>query len=148
MLFHRKAKRPHVFTCGLSFLCRRRPTLPHTFACSTIGPAGLNFRVRDGNGCFPRGVITGKIEALWRRLSRQPKSRAFCARDLLRLGICIARPRRRPYSCRRPVRFGWGPSREGFPRLVAAGNQTLKRSGGRCLIPGSSPGLHRYLTAE
>ncbi len=41
------------------YLCRRRPTLPHTFACSTIGPAGLNFRVRDGNGCFPRGKITG-----------------------------------------------------------------------------------------
>jgi hypothetical protein len=42
-------------------LCRRRPTLPHTFACSTIGPAGLNFRVRDGNGWIPRGKITDKI---------------------------------------------------------------------------------------
>jgi hypothetical protein len=41
------------------YLCRRRPTLPHTYACSTIGPAGLNFRVRDGNGCFPCGKITG-----------------------------------------------------------------------------------------
>src|SRR5258708_12314086 len=30
------------------YLCRQLPTLPHTFACSTIGPAGLNFRVRDG----------------------------------------------------------------------------------------------------
>ena len=29
-------------------------------AHSTIGPAGLNFRVRDGNGCFPCGMITGK----------------------------------------------------------------------------------------
>jgi hypothetical protein len=35
------------------YLCRRRPTLPHTFAYSTIGPAGLNFRVRDGNGSVP-----------------------------------------------------------------------------------------------
>src|SRR6266849_3938567 len=42
-------------------LCRRRPNLPHTFACSTIGPAGLNFRVRDGNGWNPRGVITDKL---------------------------------------------------------------------------------------
>ena len=25
-----------------------------------MGPAGLNFRVRDGNGCDPRGVITDK----------------------------------------------------------------------------------------
>ena len=26
------------------YLSRRLPTLPHTFACSTIGPAGLNLR--------------------------------------------------------------------------------------------------------
>src|SRR5215472_8723338 len=39
---------------------RRRPTLPHTFAYSTIGPAGLNFRVRDGNGWNPRGKITAR----------------------------------------------------------------------------------------
>ena len=53
-----------LFTWSL-YLCRRRPTLPHTFACSTIGPAGLNFRVGDGNGCFPRGKITGN----WRRFA-------------------------------------------------------------------------------
>src|SRR5271157_2219701 len=45
-------------------LCRRRPTLPHTFACSTIGPAGLDFRVRDGNGYFPRGKITGNLRRI------------------------------------------------------------------------------------
>src|SRR5579862_6149232 len=44
------------------YLCRRRPTLPHTYACSTIGPAGLNFRVRDRNGCFPCGKITGFVD--------------------------------------------------------------------------------------
>ena len=43
------------------YLCRQRPTLPHTFACSTIGPAGLNFRVRDGNGWIPRGKITDNL---------------------------------------------------------------------------------------
>jgi hypothetical protein len=53
-----KRKRPLALANGL-YLCRRRPTLPHTFACSTIGPAGLDFRVRDGNGYFPRGKITG-----------------------------------------------------------------------------------------
>jgi hypothetical protein len=52
-------KRPTIFMIGL-YLCRQRPTLPHTFACSTIGPAGLNFRVRDGNGWNPRGKITDK----------------------------------------------------------------------------------------
>src|SRR6185437_1813975 len=35
--------------------------LPYTFAHSTIGPAGLNFRVRDGNGWNPRGKITAKL---------------------------------------------------------------------------------------
>ena len=43
------------------YLSRRLPTLPHTFACSTIGPAGLNFRVRDGNGWIPRGKITDNL---------------------------------------------------------------------------------------
>ena len=33
-------------------------------AHSTIGPAGLNFRVRDGNGCFPCGKITGNLRRL------------------------------------------------------------------------------------
>jgi hypothetical protein len=46
------------------YLCRQRPTLPHTFACSNIGPAGLNFRVRDGNGWIPRGKITDKSKQL------------------------------------------------------------------------------------
>ncbi len=46
------------------YLCRQRPTLPHTFACSTIGPAGLNFRVRDGNGWNPRGKITDNLRRL------------------------------------------------------------------------------------
>jgi hypothetical protein len=46
------------------YLCRQLPTLPHTFARSTIGPAGLNFRVRDGNGWNPRGKITDNLEQL------------------------------------------------------------------------------------
>jgi hypothetical protein len=40
---------------------RRRPTFPHSYPCSIIGPARLNFRVRDGNGCDPRGLITGNL---------------------------------------------------------------------------------------
>ena len=55
-------KADHVSMIGL-YLCRQRPTLPHTFACSTIGPAGLNYRVRDGNGWIPRGKITDNLIA-------------------------------------------------------------------------------------
>src|SRR5262249_17562555 len=40
-------------------LTRQRPTLPHRCQRSTIGPGGLNFRVRDGNGCGPSGIATG-----------------------------------------------------------------------------------------
>src|ERR1700722_12095521 len=39
-------------------LTGRRPTLPHTRACSTIGAERLNFRVRDGNGWIPLATVT------------------------------------------------------------------------------------------
>ena len=42
---------------------RRRPSLPHGPPCSTIGAERLNFRVRNGAGCFPLAMIT---ETLWR----------------------------------------------------------------------------------
>ena len=41
---------------------RQRPTLPRGFPRSTIGSGGLNFRVRDGNGCDPSDIATGKLE--------------------------------------------------------------------------------------
>ena len=44
---------------GLQNNSRRRPTLPQSFPCSTIGPEGLNFRVRDGIGCGPSGKTAG-----------------------------------------------------------------------------------------
>ena len=47
-------------------LCRRSPNLPHTYACSTIGPTRLNFRVRDGNGWDPRSKLTGNIKNMRR----------------------------------------------------------------------------------
>jgi hypothetical protein len=39
---------------------RQRPTLPHSFPCSTIGAEELNFRVRDGNGCCLFAIATEK----------------------------------------------------------------------------------------
>jgi hypothetical protein len=49
---------------------RRRPTFPHSCPCSIIGPARLNFRVRDGNGCDPRGMTTGNLGKLAALASR------------------------------------------------------------------------------
>ena len=48
---------------------RRRPTLPRRCQRSTIGAGGLNFRVRDGNGCNPSAKATGNSENLWLRSS-------------------------------------------------------------------------------
>jgi hypothetical protein len=61
---HPKRKKPAPKSGLLLCICRRSPNLPHTFACSTIGPARLNFRVRDGNGWDPRGMVTGKLRRL------------------------------------------------------------------------------------
>ena len=39
--------------CCIIRVVRRRPTLPQPRGCSTIGAVRLNFRVRNGTGCFP-----------------------------------------------------------------------------------------------
>lgn len=39
---------------------RRRPTLPHSCLCSTIGAGELNDRVRDGIGCDLPAIATRK----------------------------------------------------------------------------------------
>ena len=41
---------------------RRRRTLPPSLLGSTIRPARLNDRVRDGNGCDPRGKAADQKE--------------------------------------------------------------------------------------
>ncbi len=58
---HRQRKRPPVFRLGAQEKLRQRPTLPHGRPCSTIGPGGLNFRVRDGIGCGPSGNAAGNL---------------------------------------------------------------------------------------
>ena len=40
---------------------RQRPTLPLSRPSSTIGAKELNFRVRDGNGCFLFAIAAEKI---------------------------------------------------------------------------------------
>ena len=61
MAGNRMQKPHHVIVMGHFVInSRRRPTLPHSYPCSTIGPEGLNFRVRDGNGCDPLGIATEK----------------------------------------------------------------------------------------
>src|SRR6185295_9807513 len=42
-------------------LSRQCPTLPRRCQRSTIGAGGLNFRVRNGNGCDPSAMVAGKL---------------------------------------------------------------------------------------
>jgi hypothetical protein len=41
--------------------CRRRPTLPRSLERSTIGAVGLNYRVRNGNGCGPYAPVASEM---------------------------------------------------------------------------------------
>src|SRR5256885_2449251 len=45
-------------------MSRRRPTLPPSHPGSTIGAGGLNFRVRDGTGCFPSAIATETVSRI------------------------------------------------------------------------------------
>ena len=49
---------------AFSIKSRRRPTFPPSCPGSIIGAGGLNFRVRDGNGCFPSAIATGNVMSL------------------------------------------------------------------------------------
>ena len=45
---------------GYIKIFRQRPTLPLSLPSSTIGAKELNFRVRDGNGCFLSAIAAEK----------------------------------------------------------------------------------------
>ena len=56
-------KKPEVIVIpGLKYLSINLGgvLLSHTLKCSTIAAGGLNFRVRDGNGCTPSAITTKK----------------------------------------------------------------------------------------
>jgi hypothetical protein len=75
---------------AFSMLCRRSPNLPHTFACSTIGPARLNFRVRDGNGWDPRGMVTGKLWGSQHAITRWGRKSSDAWRDGFPAATCAS----------------------------------------------------------
>jgi len=53
----------HCWLALLESVVRRRPTLPHSHPCSTIGAERLSFRVRNVTGRFPLAMAA---ETLWR----------------------------------------------------------------------------------
>src|ERR1700742_214737 len=83
MAYKRKARVKNFHT-GFKFLLlknpRQRPTLPPTCAGSTIGGSRLNFRVRNGNGCDPAPMATGKL-GVW--------DSTYAASQLRRTGLLM-----------------------------------------------------------
>jgi hypothetical protein len=59
----RRGPLDHCWERPSSMHVRRCPTLPRGPPRSTIGAEGLNFRVRNGTGCFPYAITA---ETLWR----------------------------------------------------------------------------------
>ncbi len=55
----------------------QRPTLPHSYPCSTIGAEGLYFCVRNGNRCDPFAIAAGIL--IVRILKSNPFSQAVFA---------------------------------------------------------------------
>src|SRR5882762_4481796 len=98
-----KKKAPNWSSGPFLILSRRRPTFPHSCPCSIIGPARLNFRVRDGNGCDPRGITTGNSKlANGFQSSSRAKDREC---DNRMCGRKYGRQNPRPQV--RPAELGW-----------------------------------------
>src|SRR5690242_4657977 len=53
---------------------RQRPTLPPGYPGSTIGAGGLNYRVRNGNGCLPSAMVTERTELYRGEVSGLPSA--------------------------------------------------------------------------
>ena len=96
---HYAAKEKARCTWHRAFLIypRQRPTLPRTYARSTIGGSRLNFRVRNGNGCDPAPMTTGKL-GVWGSASA-PALAGFGVRARYRPG---AGRTDRPRACHSP----------------------------------------------
>ena len=86
---------------------RQRPTLPRTCARSTIGGSRLNFRVRNGNGCDPAPMATGKLV----------RHRPFGLRRNLVSGV--------------PPEASYAASQEGRPRAFRCKEQRSYNTGRR-----------------
>ena len=69
-----------------TMVVRRRPTLPHTRVCSTIGAGRLNFRVRYGTGCFPFAMVA---VTLWRCVEHALVPVLCTHPPFMVVGVCV-----------------------------------------------------------
>ena len=116
----RKTRSPHsMIECGLRRKGWRRPTLPPPLSGSTIGAAGLNCRVRNGNGCGPCALVVSRM-CCGLRARPEPADkrrmddvmRGIDRRDQTSRAISSARLKRLPSVHLRPINLvvSQGPS--------------------------------------
>ncbi len=91
---------------SLLFYSRRRPTFPHSCPCSIIGPEGLNFRVRDGNGCDPLGIATEKSLVVTLDASLRIVIQLHCGFEF-RFCVCVVGLYRPGEGCPSPGRISF-----------------------------------------
>ncbi len=77
----------------------RRPTLPPPRSGSTIGAAGLNCRVRNGNGCGPCALVVSRKVAGYESRATGQRDPRPATRSPLRNG-CVQVRRRRDQTSR------------------------------------------------
>ena len=66
ILFAEIKKGAHIAVSALLLKeVRQRSTLPQSHPCSTIDAVRLNFRVRNGTGCFPHAMIAETLLSFW-----------------------------------------------------------------------------------
>jgi hypothetical protein len=144
----RKTKRPPIAQGPFVLYSRRRPTLPRSFPRSTIGAVGLNFRVRNGNGCFPHAKATGKISQLYQSvIGRLPKLHAGAEKILWSslTGISTGRLSTLPHLHPQPINLVvyQGPTvlSEGKPHLGEGfALRCFQRLSNRRSLPSTAPG--------
>src|SRR5260370_27584081 len=121
-----KEKGPEPKFEAFVILSRRRPTFPHSYPCSIIGPARLNFRVRDGNGCDPRGMTTGNSKKFSVFRSKFSVSEKLEPRELRKLSEKIGAARLGAADNSLGWRYKFGPLPNNYCVLqdVASGLET------------------------
>ena len=100
---------------------RRCPALPRGLPRSTIGAEGLNFRVRNGTGCFPLAMAAGNSIEL---SARQPPPLLPCGRGVA--GASGRSPGATQWTRARPV-GGAGSACRSSPRPVSTGQLSTLR---------------------
>src|SRR5206468_3028939 len=109
---------------ALLSLPRQRPTLPRRYQRSTIGPGGLNCRVRDGNGCNPSGMAAGNRVPAYEILERRRNHEE--ARSAVKPHGRLVPVSSTPYRAYTSGLSTWSSSR-GLQRAYALGGLILRR---------------------